>query len=232
MLLELGDQSVRRPAGRQLVLRWVRCGMGERLGHERRHVITGQCREHAGVVRSFDRQRDASSARATEGGRPRSSSSSALILQRSFVTMRFVTMSFVRMSFVTASFFGGGVRAAAHEVEKMDPACGVAHGGTARIRADGAQARATEGRRSNHLEGPSFQREDLYAPAAVLGDQQQVRDERDADRVTKLARRGAVPSQLTQRPASEREDADAVVTHVSDPHLMREAISMHSVRPT
>jgi len=214
--------------------------MGERLGHERRHVITGQCREHAGVVRSFDRQLDASSARATEGGRPcssSSSSSSTLILQRSFVTMRFVTMSFVRMSFVrmsfvTASFFGGGVRAAAHEVEKMDPACGVAHGGTARIRADGAQARATEGRRSNHLEGPSFQREDLYAPAAVLGDQQQVRDERDADRVTKLARRGAVPSQLAQRPASEREDADAVVTHVSDPHLMREAISMHSVRPT
>ena len=201
--------------------------MGERLGHERRHVITGQCREHAGVVRSFDRQLDASSARATEGGRPRSSSSSILILQRSFVTMSFVTMSFVRMS-----VFGGGVRAAAHEVEKMDPACGVAHGGTARIRADGAQARATEGRRSNHLEGPSFQREDLHAPAAVLGDQQQVRDERDADRVTKLARRGAVPSQLAQRPASEREDADAVVTHVSDPHLMREAISMHSVRPT
>ena len=34
---------------------------------------------------------------------------------------------------------GDGVRAAAHDVEKMDPACGVAHGGTARIRADSAQ---------------------------------------------------------------------------------------------
>ena len=116
---------------------------------------------------------------------------------------------------------GDGVRAAAHDVEKMDPACGVAHGGTARIRADSAQARATEGRRFDHLEGPSFRREDLHAPAAVLGDQQQVRDERDADRVTKLARRGAEPSKLAQRPASEREDADAVVTHVSDPHLAR-----------
>ena len=99
MLLELGDQSVRRPAGRQLVLRWVRCGMGERLGHKRRHVITGQCREHAGVVRSFDCQADASSARATEGGRPRSSAQdSALILRRSFVRMSFVILASLRRS--------------------------------------------------------------------------------------------------------------------------------------